>query len=134
LLSFSLPQRIETPVPGGSPSSDARLEQFVRPEHPVDTDALNRRMAMVEIRVAVPDAGTAHGLLRRLASVFGRSAIAFDGTHNEVSVKSEWESRSVVGVIEAVQDWLVSDHIESVRLSIGESSYTLYGQTGRLSA
>jgi hypothetical protein len=110
------------------------LEQFVRPKQSVDNDALNRRMAMVEIRVAVPDAGTAHGLLRRLASVFGRSAIAFDGTHNEVSVKSEWESRSVVGVIEAVQDWLVSDHIESVRLSIGESSYTLYGQTGRLSA
>lgn len=89
---------------------------------------------MVEIRVALPDAGTAHGLLRRLASLFGRSAIAFDGTRNEVSVKSEWASRSVVGVIEAVQAWLVADHIESVRVWIGESSYTLYRETGLLSA
>jgi hypothetical protein len=89
---------------------------------------------MVEIRVAVPDAGTAHGLLRRLANLFGRSAIAFDGTRNEVKVKSDWESRSVVGVIEAVEAWLVADHIDSVKLSIGESSYTLHGETGRLSA
>jgi hypothetical protein len=110
------------------------LEQFVRPKQSVDNDALNWRTAVVEIRVAVPDAGTAHGLLRRLARVFGRSAIAFDGTQNEVSVKSEWESRSVVGVIEAVQAWLVADHIESVKVWIGESSYTLYGETARLSA
>jgi hypothetical protein len=110
------------------------LEQFVRPKASVGNDASNRRTAMVEIRVAVPDAGTAHGLLRRLASLFGRSAIAFDGTHNEVKVKSEWESRSVVGVIEAVQAWLVADHIESVELRIGGASYTLYGKTGRLSA
>lgn len=89
---------------------------------------------MVEIRVAVPDADTAHGLLRRLASLFGRSAIAFDGTRNEVRVRSEWESRSVVGVIDAVQAWLVADHIESARVSIGDSSYTLFGATGRLSA
>jgi len=40
---------------------------------------------MVEIRVAVPDAAQAHGLLARLAALFGRSSVSFDGTHNEVT-------------------------------------------------
>ena len=35
---------------------------------------------MVEIRVAVADAAGAHGLLRRLAALFDRSSVSFDGT------------------------------------------------------
>jgi hypothetical protein len=58
---------------------------------------------MVEIRVAVANAAGADGLLVRLARLFGRSSVSFDGTHNEVSVRSEWESRSVVAGIAAVQ-------------------------------
>jgi hypothetical protein len=34
---------------------------------------------MVEIRVAVADATGVHGLVRRLAGVFDRSSVSFDG-------------------------------------------------------
>ena len=82
---------------------------------------------MVEIRVAVPDAAQAHGLLARLAALFGRSAISFDSTRNEFRVDSEWESRSVVAVIDAVQSWLAADGVVSAELSIGDRSYTMAG-------
>src|ERR1041385_8824265 len=82
---------------------------------------------MVEIRVAVPDAPQAHGLLARLAALFGRSSVSFDGTHNEIRICSEWESRSVVAVIDAVQSWLAADGVGSARLSIGDRSYTMAG-------
>jgi hypothetical protein len=87
----------------------------------------NREKLMVEIRVAVADAARAHGLLRRLATLFGRSSVSFDGSCNEVRVESEWESRSVVEVIDAVQSWLSADGVDSARLSVGERSYTLVG-------
>jgi len=84
---------------------------------------------MVEIRVAVPDAAQADALLARLAALFGRSAVFFDGTRNEIRVRSEWESRSVVAVIDAVQSWLAADRVDSAKLSIGDRSYTLAGPT-----
>jgi hypothetical protein len=84
---------------------------------------------MVEIRVAVADAAGADGLLRRLAGLFGRSSVSFDGTRNEVRVRSEWESRSIVEVIGTVESWLAADRIESARLSVGNRSYTMVGPT-----
>jgi hypothetical protein len=82
---------------------------------------------MVEIRVAVPDGAETHGLLARLAALFGRSSLSFDDTRNEIRVQSEWESRSVVEVIDAVQSWLAADDIGSAELSIGDRSYTMVG-------
>jgi hypothetical protein len=84
---------------------------------------------MVEIRVAVADAAGADGLLRRLAGLFDRSSVSFDGTRNEVRVRSEWESRSIVEVIGTVESWLAADRIESARLSVGDRSYTMVGPT-----
>jgi hypothetical protein len=85
---------------------------------------------MVEIRVAVADAAGAHGLLRRLAGLFDRSSVSFDGTLNEVRVRSEWESRSVVKVIGTVESWLAADGIDSAKLSVGDRSYTMVGPAG----
>jgi hypothetical protein len=82
---------------------------------------------MVEIRVAVPTGAVAHGLLRRLAALFDRSSVSFDGRRNEVRVCSEWESRSVVGVIDAVQSWLAADGVASAELWVGDRSYTMVG-------
>jgi len=82
---------------------------------------------MVEIRVAVTDGAGAHGLLRRLAALFGRAAVAFDSSRNEVHVRSEWGSRSVVQVIDAVQSWLEAEGIDSAELSVGDRSYTMAG-------
>ena len=80
---------------------------------------------MVEIRVAVPDVAEADALLARLAALFGRSSVFFDGARNKIRVRSEWESRSVVGVIEAVQSWLAAVGVDSAKLSMGDRSYTL---------
>jgi hypothetical protein len=81
---------------------------------------------MVEIRVAVDDDTSVHGLMRRLGALFGRSAISFDRWCYEVRIESEWESRGVVGVIyDAVEAWIDEDGGQGARLSIGEHSYTL---------
>jgi hypothetical protein len=82
---------------------------------------------MVEICVAIGEPGEAHGLMLRLVKLFDRSAISFDGTRNQVRVRSEWESRSVVEVIDAVQSWLAADEIESAEVSIGGRTCTIAG-------
>ena len=82
---------------------------------------------MVEIRVAVPDDSSGHGLMRRLAGLFDRSSISFDGVQREVRVRSEWESRSVVQVLGVVESWLAEDGPDSAKLSVGDRSYTMIG-------
>jgi hypothetical protein len=84
---------------------------------------------MVEIRVAVQDATRVHGLLRRLGGLFDRSSVSFDAKRREVQVRSEWESRSLVYVLGAVESWLEEDGPSSARLSIGERSYTMFAPT-----
>ena len=80
---------------------------------------------MVKICVGVADAGGVHGLMRRLAGVFDRSSVSYDGARREVHVQSEWESRAVPLVIGAVAAWLAEDGVESAKLSIGDRSYTM---------
>ena len=84
---------------------------------------------IVEIRVTVEDATRVPRLVRRLANLFERSSISFDRSRNEVRVESEWESRAVSGVIEAVQTWLSEDGAGSATLSIGNRSYRLLSST-----
>jgi hypothetical protein len=107
------------------------LEQFLADlSAPVGDDASNLEDLMVEIRVEVADAMRAHGLLRRLAALFDRGSVSFDGASNEVRVRSEWESRSVVQVIAAVETWLAADGVDSAKLSMGDRSYTMMGPAG----
>jgi hypothetical protein len=82
---------------------------------------------MVEICVAVADPSRVHGLMRGLAELFGRSSVSFDHKRSEVRVRSEWESRAVVEVIEVVDRWLTADGVASAKLSIGDRSHTLVG-------
>jgi hypothetical protein len=91
---------------------------------------------MVEIRVALSEAAEPQGLLQRLGALFERSSVSFDETRKEVRVRSEWESRSVVEVIDTVQSWLAADGVGSAKLSVGDRSYTMVGpaaisQSGR---
>jgi hypothetical protein len=83
---------------------------------------------MVEIRVSV-DGTRASRLMGRLATLFGRSSISLDRSRNEVRVKSEWESRAVMGVLEVVEAWLDEEGAESATLSMGDRSYTLVTST-----
>jgi hypothetical protein len=109
----------------------SRLEQYLADLNLlVGVDASNQEDLMVEIRVGVRDATGAHGLLRRLAALFDRSSVSFDGRCNEVLVRSEWESRSVVEVIHTVQSWLAADGVDSAKLSVGDRSYTMVGPAG----
>jgi hypothetical protein len=82
---------------------------------------------MVEIRVAVDNVDRVPGLMRRLSALFDRSAVSFDRSHSEVRVESEWESRGVVRVIDAVEAWIEEDGGKWAMLSIGNHSYTLAG-------
>ena len=82
---------------------------------------------MVEIRVAVADGTAVHGLVRRLTGVFDGPSVFFDATRGEVRVRSEWESRSLVQVIDSVESWLAADGADSATLSIGDRSYTMIG-------
>ena len=82
---------------------------------------------MVEIRVAVADATGVQALVQRLAGVFDRSSVSFDGRRKEVRVRSEPESRTVVLVLGAVEAWLAEDGVGSAKLSLGDRSYTMVG-------
>jgi len=88
-----------------------------------------REVLMVEICVAVPDASRVHGLIHRLGGLFDASSVSFDATRREVQVRSEWESRGLVHVLGAVESWLAEDGPDSVRLSMGDRSYTMVGPT-----
>jgi hypothetical protein len=82
---------------------------------------------MVEIRVEATDTVAVHSLLRRLSAMFGRSAVSFDGARSEVRVCSEWQSRAVVQVVDAVEDWLGESGANSAQLWMGDRSYTVFG-------
>ena len=95
----------------------------------VGDEASTLEALMVEIRVAVPDATRVHGLMGRLAGLFDRSSVSFDEAQREVRVRSEWESRGVVQVLQAVESWLAEGGPDSAKLSIGDRSYTMIGPT-----
>ncbi len=82
---------------------------------------------MVDLRIDVSGAPGVHGLMRRLVDVFERSAVSFDGLRAEVRVRSEWESRAVVHVIDAVEAWLDETGIQSAKLWLGDRSFTVVG-------
>jgi hypothetical protein len=82
---------------------------------------------MVEICVAVADTTRVPGLMLRLAGLFDRSSLSFDRSRKEVRVTSEWESRSVVHVVDAVAAWLAENDADSATLSIGKRSYKMAG-------
>ncbi len=84
---------------------------------------------MVEIRVALEDATGAHALLRRLAGLFDLSCISFDAARNEVRVRSEWESRSAMRLIDTIESWLSADGVGTAKLSIEGRSLPLIGLT-----
>jgi hypothetical protein len=91
----------------------------------VGVDASTTEVLMVEIRVAVQDATRVHGLMHHLGGVFDCSSVSFDETRSEVQVRSEWESRSLVQVLGAVESWLAEDGPDSAKLSVGDRSYTM---------
>jgi signal transduction histidine kinase len=82
---------------------------------------------MVEIDVASVDAPLVDGLLRNLRRLFDSSVVSYDGVRKRISVGSEWESRSFVAVIEAVQSWIDESGVASALLPVGNRSYALVG-------
>ena len=62
-----------------------------------------------------------------VSELFDPSAISYDRSRTEVRVTSEWESRGVVQVIDAVEAWVAEDGGTSAVLWIGSRSYLLPG-------
>jgi hypothetical protein len=81
---------------------------------------------VVELQIAVGGATGAHGLMQRLSDLFDRSAVTFDKAANEVRVRSEWESRSVTRVVDALEAWLTADGQDSAKVTLGSLSYTVF--------
>src|SRR5215203_956882 len=108
----------------------SRLEHVpADPNSPVGDEASKLGGPMVDIRVAVEDVTRVPALVGRLAKIFERSSISFDRSRNEVFVESEWESRTVLGVLDVVQAWLTENGARSTTLSIGDCSYRLFSST-----
>lgn len=82
---------------------------------------------MVEIDVAFVDATLVDGLLGNLRRLFDSSVVNYDGVRKRISVGSEWESRSFVAVIEAVQRWIDESGAAAALLPVGNRSYALIG-------
>jgi hypothetical protein len=80
---------------------------------------------MVEIKVTVTDEILVHSLVRRLRRLFDPSSVVYDATLKQVRVRSEWESRSVVEVVDGVQKWMEESGAASASLAVGDRSYTL---------
>jgi hypothetical protein len=68
--------------------------------------------------------------MHRLAGLFDRPSVSFDGAHSEVRVRSEWGLRAVVHVIATVESWLATDGVDSATLTVGDRSYTMIGAAG----
>ncbi len=80
---------------------------------------------MVEIRVTVADPALVHTLMVRLRGLFEPSAVTYDWARRQVRVCSEWESRAVSEVIDAVQSWMEDGDTGSAELAVGDHCYTL---------
>jgi hypothetical protein len=118
-------RRIRANEPPDGPSSAEQVGARSSRPRTVGDEASNREGPLVEIRVAVEDDTRVPELVRRLARVFDRSSISFDRSRNEVRVASEWESRTVMGVVEIIQAWLSENGAESATLWLGNRSYML---------
>jgi signal transduction histidine kinase len=51
--------------------------------------------------------------------------VIYDAALKQVRVRSEWESRSVVEVVDGVQKWMEESGAASASLAVGDRSYTL---------
>jgi hypothetical protein len=78
------------------------------------------------IRVEVPDAAGAEGLVQRLAGVFEPASVLLDSDHGEVRVeKKRKSSRTVARVLATVEDWLAEAGAASATVWLDGSRYTL---------
>ena len=85
----------------------------------------------MEISVALPDVADPHGLMQRLDGALD-ATVWLDPGSKEVRVRPEDGSPGVVmRVVAEVEAWLEQACVESARLTRGERSYTLIGNTER---
>jgi hypothetical protein len=84
---------------------------------------------MVEIRITVTDPALVHALMLRLRRLFAPPDVTYDAASKQVRVCSEWESRAVVEVVDAVQRWVDEGDTGSAELAVGDRHYTLVGPT-----
>jgi hypothetical protein len=78
------------------------------------------------IRVEVPDAASAKGLVQRLAGVFEPTSVLLDADRAEVRVEEKRKSsRTVAQVLATVEDWLAEAGADCATVWLDGSRYTL---------
>jgi hypothetical protein len=78
----------------------------------------------MEMRIVVPDAGSASALAERLSATLSTACISLWDDRPEVEVRVEAESdRIVLGVLETVDRWLDPAGSGSAEMWLGENSY-----------
>lgn len=81
------------------------------------------------IRVEVPDATSANRLVQRLAGVFEPTSVVIDADHREVRVEEQRQSsQAVAQVLGTVEDWLQDAALNSTRVWLDGTRYTLARQ------
>jgi hypothetical protein len=80
----------------------------------------------MQMRIVVADAGSAASLADRLTAGFGAERVSLWGDRREVDVRVERElDRAILGVLDAVVQWL--DHVGFgfAEMWLGKRSYTV---------
>jgi hypothetical protein len=78
----------------------------------------------MEMRIVVPDEGSASALADRLRLTFGRDRISLAAERREVDVLVDRESDpAVLRVLELVERWLDQAGVGSAEMRLGEHSY-----------
>lgn len=81
------------------------------------------------IRVEVPDAASAKGLVQQLAGVLEPTSVVLDADRREVRVEENGDSSQVVAqVLGTVEDWLELFDIDSATVWLDDTQYTLARQ------
>ena len=80
----------------------------------------------MDMRIVVPDDASAGALVQRLTVVFGPERVSLEDERRAVNVKVMRESdRTVLRVLDTVEQWLDQAGVASAEMWLGEHSYRL---------
>ena len=78
------------------------------------------------IRVEVPDAASASGLVRRLTGAFEPTSVVLDANSREVRVEENGKSRRAVArILSSIEVWLREADVDSTTVWLGDAQYTV---------
>lgn len=87
------------------------------------------------IRIEVPDAASAKGLVQLLAGTFEPTLVVLDADAGEVRLEeNEKSSQSVAQILGAIEAWLEKEGVDSATVWLDGSRYTLARQPEQIAS